>query len=105
MVLDTRVCNCFFREPPLTRLPTAAALASIEARDQFEVYFAGGDIDNAFYRIRVPDSAKKFMTLPRVKAKYVGECVVDDRRVGCETWVTPVLKVLPMGWSWSLWFC
>ena len=57
MILDTRIANCHFLPPPLTRLPTAASLAAVEALAQQELYFAGGDIDNAFYRIGVPACA------------------------------------------------
>ena len=105
LVLDTRVSNCYFKPPPGVRLPTAAALSSMECEANQEVYFSGGDIDNAFYRVRAPGCALPFFTLPRVKVKYLSNPVVDGRRPSQETWVTPQLLVLPMGWSWSLWFC
>ncbi len=105
LVLDTRVANCHFKPPPSVRLPTAAALCSIECAAQQEIYFAGGDIDNAFYRISIPPAAAPFMTLPRIKAKYLAHPMVNGRRVGGETWIVPELLVLPMGWTWSLWYC
>ena len=93
VILDTRVVNCCFQEPPTTRLPSACALSSIETLYQHEAYFAGGDIDNAFYRISVPDPARRFMTLPRVKRKYVmSSGDVPTSRSWGETWVTPYIK-------------
>ena len=69
------------------------------------MYFAGGDIDNAFYRCEVPSGARKFLTLPAVKARWVGVDRVDGKRVEGEEWIVPELTVSPMGWSWSLWIC
>ena len=54
VILDTRIVNCLFKKPPKTRLPTPAALTSLETIAGQEVYFAGGDIDNCFYRIKAP---------------------------------------------------
>ena len=31
LFFDTRICNCFFKPPPKTRLPTAAAMGSVSA--------------------------------------------------------------------------
>ena len=32
MILDTRVVNCFFKDPPKTQLPSASALTAIECQ-------------------------------------------------------------------------
>ena len=105
MILDTRIANCFFKSPPHTDLPTASAMSNIETRPGEFVYFSGGDIDNAFYRITAPDVAKPYFTLPRVRAGHVGISEIDGVAVSPSTYVTPSLEVLPMGWSWSLWIC
>ena len=70
-----------------------------------QIYFSGGDIDTAFYRMSAPKWAKKFFTLPPIKAKYLGVSSVNGVAVGPEDYITPVLEVLPMGWSWALWIC
>ena len=106
LVLDTRLANCHFGPPPPhSQLPTAAALASIEARDGEEFYMAGGDIECAFYRMSIPKQAERFMTLPSIKAKYMNISELHGTNVDPETLITPRLLVLPMGWSWSLWLC
>ena len=33
-------CNCYFHDPPCTRLPTATALSSVEAQKDHDIYFA-----------------------------------------------------------------
>ena len=96
IIFDTRVANTFFKQPPHTSLPTAAAIAGVEARHGEELYFSAGDIESAFYSILAPPWARKYFTLPRVKAFHVGP--------PGNHYVTPRLLVLPMGWSWSLWF-
>ena len=104
MIFDTRVCNCYFKRPPKTRLPTPAALSGVECAEGQELYVAGGDIDTCFYRILAPKRAKSLFTLPPVKVKHL-------RALGhpcCKGYldhdsVTPQLNVLPMDWSWSLW--
>ena len=64
MILDTRVVNCLFKDPPKTRLPSAGSLTSLECQADETLYFAGGDIDNCFYRIAAPDSAKNISPFP-----------------------------------------
>ena len=72
LVLDTRVANCWFKDPPKARLPTASALCGIEAAPGQDLYFAGGDIDNCFYRFEAPAEAKRFFTLPGLRASFLG---------------------------------
>ena len=105
MILDTRVSNCFFKTPPKTRLPTASAMSSLECKGDEEVYFSGGDISNAFYRITVPESARPFLTLPPIRARHLGLNRLHGKTISPETPVIPRMLVLPMGWSWSLYFC
>lgn len=69
------------------------------------MYFSGGDIDNAFYRFEAPENAKPFFTLPSIRAKLVGVSKVAGCSIDPSVEITPVLNVLPMGWSWSLWCC
>ena len=61
------------------------------------------DINNCFYRCRVPPGAAHLFTLPPIKAKFLGVSQVSGVPVGPEVLVTPALEVLPMGWSWALW--
>ena len=105
MILDTRIVNCFFKDPPKTRLPSASALTSFECSEGEDLYFSGGDVNNAFYRIAAPESAQNFFTLPPLRARHIGKVNLGGKFVCGETFIVPRLKVLPMGWSWSLWIC
>ena len=104
IILDTRIVNCLFQDPPKVRLPSSAAFAAVESRAE-TLYFAGGDIDNAFYRIAAPKCVLPYFTLPHIRAKHLGCPIINGVRTHPDEWVTPRLNVLPMGWSWSLWFC
>lgn len=105
MIPDIRVANCFFRKPSHTSLPTTAALSSLECNNPDELYFSGGDIECAFYWLSVPSCARRFLTLPKVKAKFVNVESIDGMSISPNTYLTPQLEVLPMGWSWSLFLC
>ena len=88
---------------PLRPPPTPAACAGLEARRGDDLFFASGDIDNCFYRMKAPAAALPFFTLPSIRAKFVGVITIDRKFVDGDTLITPRLTVLPMGWNWSLW--
>eukprot|EP00959_Pyramimonas_sp_CCMP1952_P431480 9036658-Pyramimonas_sp.AAC.1 len=54
VIFDTRYANLFFGRPARTALPTETALAAFE-NPGHDTHLASGDIDNAFYRLRLPD--------------------------------------------------
>ena len=105
VIFETRVVNCFFKDPLKTRLPTAASSTSIETTPGEQIYFGGGDIENAFYRILAPELAKKYFTLPGIGAKHLGFTSINGVPVSPDTIIVPRLRVLPMGRNWSLWIC
>ena len=49
IILDTRDINGFFRPPPSTRFPSAAAFSSLGTDHVDRIYFSGGDIADCFY--------------------------------------------------------
>ena len=103
MVLDTRGVNTMFIDPPKTELPTPAAIASLETPAGHRVHLAQADIENAFYGMMVPPALRTFFSLPPVRAglvKKTAEFGGSPARL-----LLPLLKVMPMGWNWSLYFC
>ena len=63
------------------------------------------DIDNAFYRFRVPDGLADQFSLPTIPAGALGLDSLDGVGLPAHTQILPVVTVLPMGWAWSLHFC
>ena len=102
IIFDTRDVNNFFRRPPKTALPTPAAFAGIESVDEGPLWFAGGDIQDCFYHLAVPEGLDEYFTLPAVRACDAPWALVEGMRPAPDTWITPCLQVLPMGWAWSL---
>ena len=68
LILDTRLINLWFREPPSTRLSTAGAMSRVEYQGDGELYLASADIECAFYHLRVPEAFSDYFSLPEIKA-------------------------------------
>ena len=114
MVIDARRANARFCSPPGVDLCSAEGLAGIEKECFDEVegdfwapaavgsYGAVGTVDvcDCFYRLRIRPALSEFFALPPVWGENFGvpeeECL--------NGWVYPCLSVLPMGFSWSLFF-
>ncbi|CAK0867752.1 unnamed protein product [Prorocentrum cordatum] len=86
--------NCFFfRDPFSTRFPTSAARSSVEPGADGMIV-SGGDIDNCFYRIELPDDLQEYFPLPDVAAGYLGIASIDGHPVLASDPITPVRKPL-----------
>ena len=104
MIFDTRYANLFFGRPARTALPTATALAAFE-NPGHDTYMASGDIDNAFYRLRLPDGLSSYFRLPALDANLLGITHLDGVPLARGARVQPCVCVLPMGWSHALALC
>jgi len=51
VIFDTRIVNCYFHDPPKTRLPTAASFTSLESTPGNEIYFGGGVISKMLFTV------------------------------------------------------
>ena len=109
LISDTRVANCQWVAPAATTLPTAGSLASVELPAGATPWVAQGDVANAFYHIELPNDMGPYFTLPLIPAGLVGltHVGIDGHElepVGPLDLLSPCLRVLPMGWGWSLHF-
>ena len=66
------------------------------------MFVSGGDIDNCFYRIGLPEGLQDFFPLSDIAAGYLGINSCEGLPVSASDSVTPVLTVLPMGGSWAM---
>ena len=105
MVLDTRLVNMRFVDPPSTRLASAGAMSRVEQSPEFDVFLGSGDIECAFYRLGIDRSLGEHFSLPVIRARWLGVTCVDGVAVGPDDYILPCLTVLPMGWSWALHLC
>ena len=102
LIFDTRLINLMFHTPPSTRLPSAAAFSQTECRGDKPLYFASGDLANAFYTLGLPPGLAELFTLPAIAAAEIGVDNLSGIPVEGSTPLLPFLTVLPMGWSWAL---
>ncbi|CAK0831634.1 unnamed protein product [Prorocentrum cordatum] len=103
LVLDTRVANTYFKPPPNSVLPTPSARASLESSGDF--YVAQGGIQCAFYHMAVPPDRGDFLRLPTISNRFVGLKNVGSLSVGRRALLQPVVRLMPIGWNWALYFC
>ena len=105
LIFDTRVCNGEFHDPAYTQLPTPGSWAGVHVPEGHPLFVAQCDVDCAFYRIRSPPGLEWMMRLPPVDSAALRSCVPEISDLPSGAKISPCLTVLPMGWSWSLYFC
>ena len=105
LIFDTRIVNLHFHDAPHTQLPSASSFSGLELEPGSTLYSGSADIDNAFYRFRVPDGLADQFSLPTIPAGALGLASLDGVVLSANTQILPVVTVLPMGWAWSLHFC
>ena len=122
MITDARRSNCHFGDPPPVRLLTGEGLASlqidVDPAGDFDSINASGfwnsvslclavaDVDNCFHRMVMPPWMSKYFSWQPAKAEelhLVGK-VVDGVTLKLGDHVWPCCRMLPMGFTWSLYF-
>ena len=105
LIMDCRRSNCHFEEPQSVQLATGDALSRIEVEEGAELFMASADLQNAFYTMGMPEALRPWFGLRRLKASVLGVTEVGGVKVSGQEWLYPRIKVIPMGWSWALWWC
>ena len=105
MILDCRRAHCHFLEPSYVNLCTGDTLGRIEMQHGEVLTVGMADLKDAFYHLQLPERLRKYFCLKGVDAWRVGIKSVDGKPVCRKTKRVPRLAVVPMGWSWALWWC
>ena len=121
LVVDARAANVLHRPPPHADLPTAGAFSNLDWCDEtlgregplktLGISVSQLDLTDAFYQFSFEGVGSFFCIEHRVQAREFGVtevyCDMAERyvEVSGEEWLFPAFRVLPMGWSWSLWLC
>jgi hypothetical protein len=122
LIVDGREPSSFHRRPPHSALGTPAAVASMDLSDQAfndagvdpasaEPQGAGVDLRHGFHQFTNIDMGSWFgMDFPEPAEVYDTDfvyCELSRARIAVprDAVVFPVYEGLPMGWSWSLFFC
>eukprot|EP00435_Cladocopium_sp_Y103_P076203 s26_g81.t1 len=101
LVLDCRQTNLTFKAPPQTRLGSLASLGEAELPPGVELFAAGADIKDCFYAVNMEPGLQEFFGLQWNITDDEVLKVTGGKFSGYGTTNVPVIKVLPMGFSWS----
>ncbi len=101
LVLDCRQTNLIFKTPPQTRLGSLSALAEAELPPDKVLYAAGADIKDCFYAVNMEPGLQEFFGLKWDISDAEVSHITKGDMCGLGGMNVPVIKVLPMGFSWS----
>ncbi len=102
LIVDARRTNQRVRTPPTTRLASASALSEIIVDESDIVRFSVQDIANCFYELHIPDGLSQWFGLMPLTASDQGIAELQGEVWDPHQLIFPVLSVLPMGFSWSV---
>ncbi len=102
LILDARRVNQRMYPSPPVRLASAAALNEIIVDDGQELFFLVQDVANCFCNFRIPEWLSQRFGLRGVTAQALGLTSLDGHSLDPQQLIFPVMKVLPMGFSWSV---
>ena len=106
LIIDARRANCWFKDPPKTRLSSGDSFARLFAAADLTVELGQTDIQDAFYQLAMPVELRPYFGLAPVRAGRVGVSVtVEGSQVSPSTLIYPRLCVLAMGWTHALNWC
>ena len=101
MVLDCRQTNLIFKPPPQTRLGSLASLSEAEIPCDVDLFLAGADIKDCFYAVNMDPALQEFFALRWDVSDAEVRAITKGKMQGFGSCNVPVIKVLPMGFSWS----
>ncbi|CAK0874888.1 unnamed protein product [Prorocentrum cordatum] len=105
LIFDTRASNTEFAEPDYVPLAAAQALGNIELQAGGRLFVAQGDVTCCFYQFLLPVHLREAFGLPPVP--WAALPLAARRLVGApppDGLVRLRLRVVPMGWSWAVYF-
>ena len=123
LVIDARASNRHFVAPPGVSLCSTEGMSRIEVQlpehipldspaglriiEQLLLSLGVADVADAFHRMRIPKALSRYFCLPAVSADELGlsDTFLDGVLLRPGTLLVPAAGSLPMGFSWSLFFC
>lgn len=95
LIIDARVSNLTFVDPPRVDLPSPEVTAQLCVPPRSKLFIAKVDLDNFYHRLVLPEWLQPFFALPPIPSSLVG-------LPGPDVLVYPCCRTLPMGWSHSV---
>lgn len=106
-ILDCRGVNRRFKPPPPMALAAGSSWAQVSVPAGSTLYCAQSDIKDYFYSLALPSSLQSLFCLPALPRSEVatwGINSTDLPETSSSGWIWPRLRVVPMGWSWAMYF-
>lgn len=105
MIVDARRSNAHFRDPAYVQLCAGDTLSRLEYGLGDTLTIGMADLKDAFYHLELPHSLRRYFCLPRVRCDDLHWLDAGALRPCKGKWAVPRLCVVPMGWSWALYWC
>ena len=106
LILDCRGVNQRFRAPPSISLAAGYTWSHVQIPKNKNLYVAQSDIKDYFYHLKMPDILQPLFCMPSIPSALLRRWMVAADRggeVNREGQAFPMLRVVPMGWSWAMW--
>ena len=94
-----------FKEPSHVALATGDSLGRLELEEGETLHISLADLKDAFYHLGMPVEWRPYFGLRPTTAGAVGLDYLNGSPVSPDTIIFPRLKVIPMGWSWAVYWC
>ena len=105
LIIDARRSNCWFTDPPDVSLATGTAISEVCMEEENEFYIGHLDIINAFYKLELPESLRRYFGLRPLRAGLLGITHLGGVPLKEDTLVFPRFAAVPMGWTHALVLC
>ena len=101
LIIDLRRGNCSFVRPEPVELCGPGVMSRMRLAKDEVMVVSKLDLDNFFYRCRVPVEWQTFFGLPLVRLDLLGLSPLELKKWDLEgaTEAHPLMTVLPMGWT------
>ena len=106
LILDCRAVNLRFKRPPPLALGAGTSWAQVSLPVGEKLFVAQSDIKDYFYSLALPAELQRYFCMPAVSLSMLQALgISDDLDMHCDSegLVFPMLRVIPMGWSWAMW--
>ena len=103
MIVDARPANQRFKVAPRMPIGGSSSWGSLNLPAGETLWVGQYDVEAYFYRCGIPASIGRYFCLPTVSSSFVASCSSIGGKDPQRPWY-PYLTVMPMGWSWAMWF-
>ena len=103
LIFDPVDLNVLCKTPWHCALPSAATISSVECQAGSQLHLKTGDVEVCFYQFHTPIWVRNRMCMVPIKLRHCSSSIREAfAHLSLDTMVTFRVRVLPMGWTWSV---